>query len=161
MTRIHTRKAIDERGEIFSGIILVNMLLDGLNQEKLLNPNSLFRDGQGCGNGNILIEVLRRRMKDGASHLDVLKNIRGVEINEDNVAECKQRLAMGSIDADVWTVLNHNIICADALDSTHSGWEDVGYMWSRFKEWQTIDGALQPKQKASVLSNIRKRFHYN
>jgi hypothetical protein len=157
MNKIHTRKDIEERGEVFTPPSLVSEMLDKIPPSELLDASKIVGDVAGCGNGNFLIEVLNRRISAGVSHLDALKTIFGVDIMADNVAECKQRLSLDSTDVDIWTVLNHNIICADALDSTHRGWEDVGYMWSRFKEWQTIDGVLQPKQKASIQSN-RKRF---
>jgi type I restriction-modification system DNA methylase subunit len=156
-----TKERIKELGEVFTPPSLVAEMLDKIPQAELVNPSKTIGDISGCGNGNFLIEILNRRLAAGVSHLDALKTIFGVDIMADNIKECKERLALDSTDADIWTVLNHNIICADALDSTHKGWEDVGYMWARFKEWQTIDGVLQPKQKASVLSNIRKRFHYD
>jgi hypothetical protein len=38
-------------------------------------------------------------------------------------------LSLGSKDAEIWKILNHNIICANTLDPNHKGWEKVGYMW--------------------------------
>jgi hypothetical protein len=158
---MRTKERVKSLGEVFTPPSLVNEMLDKIPQTELLNPVKTIGDVAGCGNGNFLVEILNRRIAAGVSHLDALKTIFGVDIMADNVAECKQRLSLGSKNKDVWTVLNHNVICADALDSTHKGWEDVGYMWSRFKEWQYIDGVLQPKQKASILSNIGKRFHFD
>jgi hypothetical protein len=68
-------------------------------------------------------------MKNGISHLDSLKTIYGIELDENNAKECKERLSLGSKDDEIWKVLDHNIICANALDSNHKGWEKVGYMW--------------------------------
>jgi type I restriction-modification system DNA methylase subunit len=160
MNKIHKKEDIAGRGEVFTPKHLVKEILNLFPQEMFSDSKKTLLDNS-CGNGNFLIEALHRKIKCHLSHLEALKTIYGIEIDEVNVAECKQRLSLGSTDKDIWTVLNHNIICADTLDSTHSGWEDVGYMWERFKEWQTIDGVLQPKQKASVLSNIRKRYHYD
>jgi hypothetical protein len=158
---MRTEKRKKELGEVFTPSSLVNEMLDKIPSTVLLDSSKTIGDVAGCGNGNFLIEILNRRLAAGVSHLEALKTIFGVDIMADNIAECKQRLSLGSTDTDIWTVLNHNIICADALDSTHSGWEDVGYMWERFEKWITIDGELKPKQKASVLSNIRKRYHYD
>ena len=36
----------------------------------------------------------------------------------------------------LWTVLKHNIVCANALDANHNGWNDVGYMWEGKKPQQ-------------------------
>ena len=86
-------------------------------------------DVTGCGNGNFLIEILNRRLKAGVNHLTAIKTIYGVDIMEDNIQECKERLAMGSKSKKVWEILNNNIICADALNPKHKGWYKVGYMW--------------------------------
>ena len=43
-------------------------------------------------------------------------------------------------DAEIWKVLNNNIVCANALDPNHNGWNDVGYMWEGKKpEQQFLD----------------------
>jgi hypothetical protein len=154
-----TKERVNSFGEVFTPQILVKEMLDKIPQSDLLNPVKVISDIAGCGNGNFLIEILNRRIASGISHLDALKTIYGVDIMADNIAECKQRLSLGFTDKDIWTVLNHNIICADALDPMHSGWAEVGYMWERFKGWEYINGELKPKQKASVLSNIRQFFN--
>ena len=156
-----TKERIKSLGEVFTPPSLVNEMFDKIPQSLITDTSKTIGDISGCGNGNFLIEILNRRITAGVSHLDALKTIFGVDIMADNIKECKERLALGSTDTDIWTVLNHNIICADALDSTHSGWEDVGYMWERFKRWDYIDGCLKVVQKASILSNIRKRFNFD
>jgi ribosomal protein L11 methylase PrmA len=128
--RTHTKEAIDNRGEVFTPASLVNEMLDKLPQDVLLNPEKVIGDIAGCGNGNFLIEVLNRRMKAGVSHLNALKTIYGIDIDEPNVKECKERLSLNSKEKEIWDVLNHNIICADSLDKNHKGWKIVGYMWN-------------------------------
>jgi len=117
-------------GEVFTPPQLVNEMLDKIPQEELINPDKVIGDISGCGNGNFLVEVLNRRLKAGVKHIDAIKTIYGVDIMEDNIQECKERLAMGSKSKKVWEILDNNIICADALDPNHKGWEKVGYMWS-------------------------------
>jgi len=128
---MRSEKRKKELGEVFTPPELVNTLLelDKLPQEELLNPDKTIGDITGCGNGNFLVEVLRRRMEAGISHKDALQTLYGVDIMQDNIDECKQRLSLGSKDKEIWDILNHNIICADALDKNHKGWKDVGYMW--------------------------------
>jgi len=127
--RKHTEEAIDNRGEVFTPSSLVNEMLDKLPQEVLLNPEKVVGDIAGCGNGNFLIEVLTRRMKNGISHKDALKTIYGVDIDETNVRECRERLSLGKKNKEIWSILNRNIILADALNPNHKGWKEVGYMW--------------------------------
>lgn len=116
-------------GEVFTPPELVNEMLDKIPQEELINPDKVIGDISGCGTGNFLIEVLNRRLEAGVSHIDALRTIYGVDIMEDNVQECKERLSMGSMDEEIWKILNRNIICADALNSNDPGWSKVGYMW--------------------------------
>ena len=116
-------------GEVFTPSELVNEMLDKLPQQELCNPIKVIGDIAGCGNGNFLIAILERRMKVGVSHLDALKTIYGVDIMQDNVIECKRRLSLGSEDLEIWKILDNNIICADALNPDHDGWNKVGYMW--------------------------------
>ena len=59
--RKHTEEAIDQRGEVFTPSCLVNEMLNKLPQDVLLNPEKVIGDIAGCGNGNFLIEVLKRR----------------------------------------------------------------------------------------------------
>lgn len=128
---MRNKERIKEFGEVFTPLELVNEILDKIPQEELLNPEKTVGDITGCGNGNFLVEVLRRRMEAGISHKDALKTIYGVDIMQDNIDECKQRLSLGSKDKEIWDILNHNIICADALKKNHPGWKEVGYMWAK------------------------------
>lgn len=118
-----------EFGEVFTPTWQVNQMLDKLPQEEIIDPTKTVVDITGCGNGNFLIEVLHRRLNAGVKHIDAIRTIYGVDIMEDNIQECKQRLAMGSKSKKVWEILDNNIICADALDPLHKGWSKVGYMW--------------------------------
>ena len=126
-----TKERIKEFGEVFTPPELVNEMLDKLPYSELCDPTKTIGDISGCGNGNFLIVVLERRIKTGIPHEDALKTIYGVDIMEDNVQECKERLSLGSKDKEIWNILNHNIICADALKKNHKGWKEVGYMWAK------------------------------
>ena len=122
-----------EFGEVFTPVKLVNEMIDAMKDfipiGELINPYEIVGDITGCGNGNFLVVILEQRMNSGISHADALLTMYGVDIMEDNIQECKERLAMGSKSKKIWEVLDNNIICADALDPKHSGWDKVGYMW--------------------------------
>ena len=68
-------------------------------------------------------------MAAGASHKQSLETIYGIELDQKNAEECRQRLLMGSSDPELKDIVNHHIICADALNPRHKGWNKVGYMW--------------------------------
>lgn len=124
----HTLEAKKGRGEVFTPEFLVEEMLNKLPQEFFKSADKTMLDNS-CGNGNFLVKILVWRMKNGISHLDALKTIYGIELDPDNAKECRERLSLGSKSDDIWKVLNHNIICANALDPNHEGWNTVGYMW--------------------------------
>jgi hypothetical protein len=129
-TRKHAKQAIKQRGEVFTPTPLVNEMLDKLPKELFLDPDKTFLDNS-CGNGNFLVAVLERKMQNGISHKQALNTIYGVEIDENNSKECRQRLSLGSQTPEIWTILENNIITADGLDPNHPGWIKVGFYWDR------------------------------
>jgi len=76
--------------EDFTPSFLVNEMLEKLPKE-VWEANKTFCD-PACGNGNFLIEVLRKKLKHSHSPIDALKSVYGCDIMEDNVEECRLRL---------------------------------------------------------------------
>ena len=134
-----------ELGEVFTPPELVNEMLDKLPREVIQDSDKTFLDNS-CGSGNFLIEILNRRISAGISHIAALQSIYGIDIDELNVTECRERLSLGDTDAKIWEILNHNIILADALDIKHPGWFEVGYMWKYHLGWAYNDGVLTNQQ---------------
>lgn len=124
----HTKDAVKKRGEVFTPEFMVEEMLSTAPQEYFQSAEKTVIDNS-CGSGNFLVKILEWRMKNGISHLDAIKTIYGIELDPDNAKECRERLSLGSKSKKIWDVLNHNIICANALDSLHEGWRNVGYMW--------------------------------
>lgn len=124
----HSKDAIKGRGEVFTPEFMVEEMLNTLPKEYFVSAEKTVLDNS-CGNGNFLVKILEWRMKNGISHLDSLKTIYGIELDPNNTVECRERLSLGNKDAEIWKVLNHNIVCANALDPNHDGWKEVGYMW--------------------------------
>lgn len=125
----HTKKAIKDLGEVFTPEFLVEEMLYKLPQEFFTSADKTMIDNS-CGNGNFLVKILQWRMKNGISHFDAIKTIYGIELDPNNAKECKERLSLDSKDPEIWNLLNHNIVCANSLDPTHIGWNEVGYMWN-------------------------------
>ena len=136
LPRRHTKKAIRERGEVFTPTDDVNRMLDKYPQEIFANITNTFLDNF-CGNGQILHEVMIRKMKcmekEGMtlqeSHKQALSTIYGVELDERNAEECRLRLLKDSASKELRDIVDHNIICADALNHNHPGWSKVGFYW--------------------------------
>jgi hypothetical protein len=76
--------------EDFTPSFLVNEMLEKLPKE-VWEANKTFCD-PACGNGNFLIEVLRKKLEKGHKILAALSSIYGCDIMEDNVEECQLRL---------------------------------------------------------------------
>jgi len=127
-SRKHTKEAIKQRGEVFTPTPLVREMLDKLPESLFYKANKTFLDNS-CGDGQFLFEVLMRKLSNGISLLNALDHIYGIEIDPKNAEACRLRLLMGSEDTEFRKIVNHNIICADALDPDHPGWKEVGYMW--------------------------------
>lgn len=134
---IKSRSRVKERGEVFTQPREVNNIL-ALTQA---TSNRYWRFLEpACGNGNFLEAILRQRLEHlkqdriewhaknrEFSVLKVLSTIYGVDIAEDNIAECRKRLSgvvfeylpkkssKGFLFA-LNEILRTNIIVGDMLD---------------------------------------------
>jgi len=102
---LRTKERVKKYGEVLTPIPLVNEILDHL-------PEECWIDGEPfldpcCGNGNFLVEVLKRKIELGHKQLH---SVYGIELLENNCEECRQRLQ--EIDPSFPL---ENIHCADAL----------------------------------------------
>ena len=121
-------------GEVFTPQFLVERILRHIPKEVLLDYTKTVLDNS-CGNGQFLVEIAQMRMMNGLSHKNAISTIYGVDIDAQNVKECKERLLMGKTDNELIKIVEHNIILADALDPNHIGWDEVGYMWNGKKRF--------------------------
>lgn len=83
-----------QTAEDFTPLKLVNEILDRLSKEsnnEVWAENKTFVD-PACGNGNFLIEVLKRKLKLKHDPLTALSTIYGTDIMIDNINECRLRL---------------------------------------------------------------------
>lgn len=81
-----------QTAEVFTPTWLAQQMLSKL-------PETVWEEGKtfcdpACGNGNLLVEVLKEKLKRGHDPLRALQTIYGVDIMEDNVRECCQHLSM-------------------------------------------------------------------
>jgi len=129
---MRTKARAKSLGEVFTPTFLVERILRRLPQDTFTDYSKTVLDNS-CGNGNFIVEVMQWRMMNGISHKDAISTIYGIDIDEMNVNECKERLLMGKTDPDLKAIVNNNIICANALDPEHEGWYNVGYMWDKSK----------------------------
>jgi len=164
VSKVMTKKRVADHGEVLTGRREVNAMLDLVKQEtdridsRFLEP--------ACGDGNFLAVILERKLavvekRYGKSQLDferyavlAVSSIYGIDILEDNIRQCRQRL-YGVFDSSysrlfrshakskyrdaVRFILERNIICGDALTLRTVG-EKPGYIV--FSEWSPVNGNM-------------------
>ena len=110
----------DENGEVFTPSYIVDEMLALLPEGVLEDENKTFLDPT-AGNGNILVQILKRRIELGLDPIKSCESLYGLELMQDNVDECISRLkelAPGS---------KPNIKQINFFDVNWQGeWEDIG-----------------------------------
>lgn len=104
---------IKATGEVFTPTELVCKILDKLPHELFSDPSKTFLDNS-CGDGQLLSEVLIRKVSSGISFKTALSTIYGVELMEDNVKLCRDRLLCGR--EDLRWIVEKNIVQANSLE---------------------------------------------
>ena len=141
--------------EVFTPDYLVKEILSNL-PDKVWEKGQTFLDNS-CGNGQFLFAVMKRKMKylckggmtGEKAHKQALSTIYGVEIDEKNAEECRVRLLCRRTNPELRAIVDHNIICADALDPNHPGWADVGFYW---------DETMKPKPFLNRVDDYIKKI---
>lgn len=127
---IKSKSRVKKFAEVYTSEKIVNDMLNLLPNEVFINPLATFLE-PACGNGNFLIEILNRKLTyiQGNEELYVLKclsSLYGVDIQEDNIEEAKQRL-LNFIQSKIpntnqnfinhaQTILNNNIQTGNTLE---------------------------------------------
>ena len=106
------RLRVKATGEVFTPTLLVQEILDQLDQSTFQDPSKTFLDPT-CGDGQFLSEVLIRKLENGIDFETALSTIYGVDLMQDNIDLCKQRLLCGQ--EQYRHIVDKNIVCADAL----------------------------------------------
>lgn len=147
-----------QHGEVFTNPREVNAMLD-LVRDESFRLDSRFLE-PACGDGNFLIEILRRK-------LSLIENIKsqtewefqsliavgscyGIELLEDNAEACRERLYrevvgqmgrigdLGDYGKSLRYMLRKNIVCGDALTYRTADGKPI-----TFCEWTPIAGSMQ------------------
>lgn len=143
--QIKSKERVFEHGEVFTNTREVKAMLNMVQQEAV-DINSIFLE-PACGNGNFLAEILMRKLKsveqlyrnDGRLYfinlLRAVASIYGIDIQEDNVKETKERLynltfsrcsrlfaqkTPAEIQKAIQMILNRNIQCGNTLTFSDS-----------------------------------------
>jgi len=157
-SQIKSRLRVAQHGEVFTNPREVNAMLD-LVRDESFRLDSRFLE-PACGDGNFLIEILRRKLsllKDIKSptewefqSLIAVGSCYGIELLEDNAEACRLRLftevreQMGKkyctqgYEESLRYMLRKNIVCGDALTYRTADGKPI-----TFCEWTPIAGSMQ------------------
>ena len=106
------RLRVKATGEVFTPTELVREILEQIPIEQFTDPTKTFLDNS-CGDGQFLGEVLIRKMENGSTFEQALSTTYGVDLMQDNVDLCRERLLCGR--EDLRHIVEKNIYQADAL----------------------------------------------
>jgi len=106
------KERLKSTNEIFTPTWLVQQILNDMPQE-IFNENDIFLDPT-CGDGQFLSEVLIRKLENDIDFETALSTIYGVDIMQDNIDICKQRLLCGHTELQY--IVDKNIVCTDATE---------------------------------------------
>ncbi|WP_299346814.1 SAM-dependent DNA methyltransferase [uncultured Maritalea sp.] len=171
-SQIKTKQRVVDHGEVFTSEREVNAMLDLVEQETV-RIDSRFLE-PACGNGNFLIEVLRRKMavveeRYCKNQLEYERNaiiaigsIYGVDLLEDNVIHCRNRLkscfdenysrlfkseCREECRYSVDYVLSRNVIWGDALTLNRVDGSKEPIV---FSEWSPVNGSMIKRRDYSL-----------
>ena len=111
------RARVKATGEVFTPTPLVQEILDTLDPTLFTDPTKTFLDPT-CGDGQFLGEVLIRKMENGIDFETALGTIYGVDLMQDNVELCRERLLCGR--EDLRHIVERNIVCHNSLTYDYS-----------------------------------------
>ena len=131
-TRLARRKGPGGSQEFFTPSSLVSKMCDKIPPTDWSNPTKTFLEP--CfGNGNFLVEIIRRRIVDYSIDWKiVLNNLYGVELMSDNVQETKDRiiellkkLNIDFNEQEARDIMNHNLVCSDFFKWDFENWRPI------------------------------------
>ena len=127
-SQIKSKKRVRDFAEVFTAEREVKAMCDLIPPTVWDNIESTLLEPT-CGNGNFLVEIYSRKLtkcKDEREGLKALTSIVGLDIQEDNVIESRNRLkemylakfpnANGNCLVLLATILLNNIRCCDSLE---------------------------------------------
>jgi len=111
------KSRIKQTGECFTPTPLVQEMLEQIPPENFTDPTKTFLD-PSCGDGQFLSEILIKKVENGIDFETALSTIYGVDLMQDNVELCRERLLCGQ--EHLRHIVMKNIVCHDALTYDYS-----------------------------------------
>jgi hypothetical protein len=111
------RNRVKALGEVFTPTSLVEFVLDCAEQHDptaFANNSTTFIDSM-CGDGQFLVGIRDRLVKNSVTVPTAVSNIYGIDLTQDNIDVAKRRV-MGT-KTSLQAVVDANITCADSFSS--------------------------------------------
>ena len=137
------RVRVKATGEVFTPTEEVEKSLDEINNFN----TSVFTDSEktfldnSCGDGQFLASVLYRKLQNGIDFETALSTIYGVDLMQDNVDLCRERLLCGR--EDLRHIIEQNIVRADGLRYHY-----------RFDNSHPYDDEVKQKQQEELFGSL-------
>jgi len=137
-------------GEVFTPTPLVKEMLNNLPKDSFKDSKKTFLD-PSCGDGQFLIEILKRKMSKHHNIFQAISSIYGVEIQKQHVITCRERLykiatkncedykiackigetvlfgySLDKALSLLKEIIEHNIVCANSLEFNFDTWGGKG-----------------------------------
>lgn len=159
------RLRVKATGEVFTPTELVREILEQIPIEQFTDPTKTFLDNS-CGDGQFLGEVLIRKMENGSTFEQALSTTYGVDLMQDNVDLCRERLLCGSQDPKHIATVEQNIYQADALKFSYnfepmSETRQKREQRHRRKSEKAKEAAKEAKQVEEFKARVEKLFGGN
>jgi hypothetical protein len=112
-------KRIKSLGEVYTPAGLVNLMLNHVDVRDWKDPSKTFLD-PACGNGNFLVEILKKRLENNINPKDAVSTLYGIDIMDDNIRDCKKRILdvlqnHNAATKEIQDIIDLNIIVANTL----------------------------------------------
>lgn len=162
---IKSKERVSKFAEVFTPDWMVQKMCDLVSAESEDAFTVLTKTWlePACGTGNFLVEIFRRKLLVCETSLDglvALGSIFGIDIQQDNVEESRQRLKEMFVARFGWTdavapILERNIVCGDFLTGLTSDGKKIWFLADQEDYWNSIrqrqKKELRKKRKISVL----------
>jgi hypothetical protein len=124
------RKGKNGTAEFFTPYEIIKKMCDKIPEEDWRDPHKTFCD-PCCGNGQFILAIIYYRLSHGVSLEDTLKTTYAVELMQDNLEECKQRIfnMLDDMELDYdkdlsRTILDANLVCCDFFKWNFQEWRE-------------------------------------
>lgn len=130
--RVSRRKTGISSQEFFTPYSIVKKMCDKIPESDWADPNKTWLESS-FGNGQFILMILYRRIHEyKIPWMTALKNVYGVELMQDNVEECRERVhellrnIASDYDPDIADlIMDKNFVCDNFFEFDFINWKHI------------------------------------